>query len=89
MPVWLLTYNFGAKAYQVVVNGVTGRMAGDYPKSFWKIALLVLLAIIAVARVRDAGAGVGARLRAQGFRLKQEPSRPSRATTSSARASEP
>ncbi len=23
-------------------------MAGDYPKSFWKIALLVLLAIIAV-----------------------------------------
>jgi hypothetical protein len=24
-------------------------MAGDYPKSFWKIALLVLLAIIAVA----------------------------------------
>jgi hypothetical protein len=46
VPVWLLTYTFGAKAYQVVVNGVTGRMAGDYPKSFWKIALLVLLAII-------------------------------------------
>ena len=42
VPVWLLTYNFGAKAFQVVVNGVTGRMAGDYPKSFWKIALLVL-----------------------------------------------
>ena len=48
VPVWLLTYNFGAKAFQVVVNGVTGKMAGDYPKSFWKIALLVLLAIIAV-----------------------------------------
>ena len=46
MPVWLLTYNFGAKAFQVVVNGVTGRMAGDYPKSPWKIALLVLAAII-------------------------------------------
>ncbi len=46
VPVWLLTYDFGAKPYQVVVNGVTGRMAGDYPKSFWKIALLVLLAII-------------------------------------------
>jgi hypothetical protein len=27
---------------------VTGKMAGEYPKSFWKIALLVLLAIIAV-----------------------------------------
>ena len=46
MPVWLLTYNFGAKSFQVVVNGVTGRMAGDYPKSPWKIALLVLAAII-------------------------------------------
>jgi hypothetical protein len=48
VPVWLLTYNFSAKVYQVVVNGVTGRMAGDYPKSPWKIALLVLLAIIVV-----------------------------------------
>jgi hypothetical protein len=48
VPVWLLTYNFGAKSFQVVVNGVTGRMAGDYPKSPWKIALLVLLAIIAI-----------------------------------------
>jgi len=47
VPVWLLTYTFGAKVYQVVVNGVTGRMAGDYPKSWWKIALLVIVAIIA------------------------------------------
>ena len=48
VPIWLLTYNFGTKPYQVVVNGYTGQMAGDYPKSFWKIALLVLLAIIVV-----------------------------------------
>jgi hypothetical protein len=46
VPVWLLTYTFGAKVFQVVVNGVTGRMAGDYPKSWWKIALLVIVAII-------------------------------------------
>jgi hypothetical protein len=46
VPVWLLTYNFGARAYQVVVNGVTGRMAGQYPKSAWKIALAVLAAVI-------------------------------------------
>ncbi len=45
-PVWLLTYNYGTKAYQVVVNGYTGRMAGQYPKSAWKIAFLVLIAII-------------------------------------------
>jgi len=48
VPIWLLTYDFKAKPYQVVVNGYTGQMAGDYPKSFWKIALLVLLAIIVV-----------------------------------------
>jgi hypothetical protein len=46
VPIWLLTYMFAAKAYQVVVNGYTGRMAGDYPKSWWKIALLVLLALV-------------------------------------------
>jgi hypothetical protein len=46
VPVWLLTYTFGAKVFQVIVNGVTGRMAGDYPKSWWKIAMLVIVAII-------------------------------------------
>ena len=47
VPVWLLSYLFAAKMYQVVVNGYTGTMAGQYPKSPWKIAFLVLLAIIA------------------------------------------
>jgi hypothetical protein len=48
VPVWLLSYLYGTKSYQVVVNGHTGRMAGQYPKSAWKIALLVLLALIAL-----------------------------------------
>lgn len=48
VPVWLLTYNFRQKAYQVVANGVTGRMAGEYPWSFWKVAFLVLIAVLAV-----------------------------------------
>ena len=48
VPVWLLTYVYGNKPWQVVVNGYTGVMAGDYPKSPWKIAALVLLALIAV-----------------------------------------
>jgi len=47
VPIWLLTYTYGAKAYNVIANGYTGRIAGRYPKSFWKIALVVLLAIIA------------------------------------------
>jgi hypothetical protein len=47
-PVWLLTYNYGSTGYQVVVNGYTGRMDGQYPKSPWKIALLVLVVMILV-----------------------------------------
>jgi len=55
VPVWLLTYTYGRRAFQVVANGHTGALAGDYPKSFWKIAgaitlvLLVLLIIMVVA----------------------------------------
>jgi hypothetical protein len=48
VPVWLLTYIYASKPWQVVVNGYTGRIAGEYPKSWWKIALLVLLALIVV-----------------------------------------
>jgi hypothetical protein len=47
VPVWLLTYTYGAKAFNVIANGYTGKIAGRYPKSFWKIALVVVLAIIA------------------------------------------
>jgi hypothetical protein len=46
VPIWLLTYNFKAHPFQLVVNGYTGQMSGEYPKSWVKIALLVLAAII-------------------------------------------
>jgi len=48
VPVWLLTYTYGRKAWQVVANGFTGEIAGRYPKSPWKIAGAVLLALIVV-----------------------------------------
>lgn len=46
VPVWLLTYNYGGKVYRVAANGVTGRMAGERPWSWVKIALLILIALI-------------------------------------------
>lgn len=46
LPVWLLTYRYRGKVYQVVVNGVTGQVGGRYPKSAWKIFFLVLLLLI-------------------------------------------
>jgi len=46
-PIWLLTYNFGARNFQVVINGYTGTIAGKYPKSWIKITLAVLGALAA------------------------------------------
>ena len=47
-PVWLLSYTYGARAFQCVMNGVTGAVRGEYPKSPWKVALLVLAIFIVV-----------------------------------------
>jgi hypothetical protein len=46
VPIWLLTYNYGARSYQVVINGLTGKAAGGRPWSWIKITLLVLLALV-------------------------------------------
>ncbi|MEO5712730.1 MAG: zinc ribbon domain-containing protein [Luteolibacter sp.] len=48
VPVWLTTYTYGAKSFQVVVNGYTGKMAGEHPLSWVKITLAVLTAIIVI-----------------------------------------
>jgi len=48
-PIWLLTYNYGARNFQVVINGYTGTIAGKYPKSWVKITLAVLALLAAVA----------------------------------------
>jgi hypothetical protein len=46
VPIWLLAYMFGSRSFQVIVNGYTGRIAGRYPYSPWKIAALIALALI-------------------------------------------
>ena len=51
VPVWLLTYGYGARTFQVVINGFTGAIAGKYPKSWVKILLAVLGAMAAVGLV--------------------------------------
>ena len=47
-PVWLLSYTYGARAFQCVMNGVSGAIRGEYPKSLWKITLLVLAIFVGV-----------------------------------------
>ncbi len=42
VPIWLLTYHFGGRKYQVLVDGYRGQITGKHPRSFWKIFFLVL-----------------------------------------------
>jgi hypothetical protein len=46
VPVWLLSYTYGPRRFQVLINGYTGAIAGEYPKSWVKIALAVLAALV-------------------------------------------
>ncbi len=49
LPVWIGSYRFGGKPYQVVVNGQSGEVEGDRPYSAVKIALAVLLVAVLLA----------------------------------------
>jgi len=46
VPIWVVSYNFGARAYQIVVNGSTGVIHGDHPKSWVKIFFYIILPIL-------------------------------------------
>ena len=51
LPVWLAAYKYRGKSYRFVVNGQTGRVQGERPYSFWKIAGAVALVAVALAIV--------------------------------------
>ena len=48
VPVWLVSYTYGARSYQVLANGYTGALAGERPYSAWKIFFAVLAGVIAL-----------------------------------------
>jgi len=54
-PIWLLTYNFGSRSFQAVMNGVTGAIQGEYPKSWVKLMLLGIAILIAAIIVLSLG----------------------------------
>ena len=51
VPVWLLAYTYGSRRYQVVANGFTGKTAGQYPKSVWKVLFLIAAILMVVLLV--------------------------------------
>jgi ribosomal protein S27E len=49
LPVWLVSYQYGSKTFQAVVNGHSGQVAGEYPKSWVKIGLAIVLGLVVLA----------------------------------------
>jgi predicted RNA-binding Zn-ribbon protein involved in translation (DUF1610 family) len=45
LPIWLLTYRYAGKPYQVTIDGATGEIAGNYPYSPIKVALVLFLLV--------------------------------------------
>jgi len=56
VPVWLLAYVYRGKSFQVVVNGFTGKIAGERPWSWVKIffaALAAMIVLLVIAYIAD------------------------------------
>ena len=51
LPVWISAYRYRDKAYRFLINGQTGEVSGESPKSWWKIALLVVAVLAALFAV--------------------------------------
>jgi predicted RNA-binding Zn-ribbon protein involved in translation (DUF1610 family) len=51
LPIWLAFYRYRDKGFQILVNARTGKVVGDRPWSWLKIARLVVLIVAAVALV--------------------------------------
>jgi len=49
LPVWILTYSFKNKVYNLYINGQTGEIHGDSPISVLKIGIIALVALAAAA----------------------------------------
>jgi Zn finger protein HypA/HybF involved in hydrogenase expression len=49
MPLWIASYIYAGKTYQVLINANTGEVVGDRPWSKLKIALAVIAALIVIA----------------------------------------
>jgi DNA-directed RNA polymerase subunit M/transcription elongation factor TFIIS len=48
LPVWSAAFRYQQKTYRFVINGRTGKVQGERPYSYWKIAFAIIFGIIAV-----------------------------------------
>jgi LSD1 subclass zinc finger protein len=55
LPAWISAYRYRDKAFRFLINGQTGEVSGESPKSWWKIALLALGILVVLVLVLVAG----------------------------------
>jgi len=48
LPIWTAGFRYKGKTYRFVINGQTGRVQGERPYSYWKIALAVLAGMVVI-----------------------------------------
>lgn len=48
LPVWSAAFRYQQKTYRFVINGRTGKVQGERPYSYWKIAFAIIFGVIAV-----------------------------------------
>jgi hypothetical protein len=51
LPAFVLSYRYRDKLYRFLINGQTGKIAGDKPISPWRIASLVAGVVFVIALV--------------------------------------
>lgn len=51
LPLWMATYRYGGKTYQVMINAQTGEVMGERPVAVWKVVLAVAIALIIITTV--------------------------------------
>jgi DNA-directed RNA polymerase subunit RPC12/RpoP len=49
LPVWIASYPYKGKVYRYMVNGQTGRVEGQKPVSWMRVAIAVVIALIVIA----------------------------------------
>lgn len=48
LPIWSAAFSYRNKTYRFVINGRTGKVQGERPYSYWKIALAIITGLIVV-----------------------------------------
>ena len=51
LPIWISAYRFKDKVYRFIVNAQTGKVQGERPWCWWKIALAVLGALAVIGAI--------------------------------------